>query len=35
MYYMDDDGFGMTNDEEVELIGYINRQGNVVKKFQI
>lgn len=34
-YYMDDDGFGMTNDEEVELIGYINRQGNVVKKFRI
>lgn len=33
MYYMDDDGFGMTPDEEVELIGSIDRQGNVVTKF--
>lgn len=35
MYYMDEDGYGMTPDEEVELIGYIDRQGNVVKKFRI
>lgn len=34
MYYMDEDGFGMTPDEEVELIGSIDRQGNVVSKFQ-
>ena len=34
MYYMDEDGYGMTPDEEVELIGYIDRQGNVVKKFR-
>lgn len=34
MYYMDEDGFGMTPDDEVELIGYIDRQGNVVSKFQ-
>lgn len=33
-YYMDEDGYGMTPDEEVQLIGYINRQGNVVTKFQ-
>lgn len=35
MYYMDEDGYGMTPDEEVELIGCIDRQGNVVKKFRI
>lgn len=34
MYYMDEDGFGMSDDEEVELVGHINRQGNVVTKFQ-
>lgn len=33
MYYMDEDGFGMTPDEEVELMGAIDRQGNVVTKF--
>lgn len=35
MYYMDEDGYGMTPDEEVELIGSIDRQGNVVKKFRV
>lgn len=34
MYYMDEDGFGMSDDDEVELIGSIDRQGNVVSKFQ-
>lgn len=33
-YYMDEDGYGMTPGEEVQLIGYIDRQGNVVSKFQ-
>lgn len=34
MYYMDEDGFGMTDDEEVEIYGFINRQGKVLVKFQ-
>lgn len=33
-YYMDEDGFGMTDDEEISLIGFIDRQGKVVKKFR-
>ncbi len=33
-YYMDDDGFGMTPDEEVEIYGFIDRQGKVVSKFR-
>lgn len=33
-YYMDDDGFGMTNDEEVAIYGFIDRTGKVVVKFQ-
>lgn len=32
-YYMDDDGFGMTDDEEVSLWGKIDRTGKVVEKF--
>jgi hypothetical protein len=31
-YYMDDDGFGMTDDEEVTLLGTIDRTGRVVEK---
>lgn len=31
-YYMDDDGFGMTDDEEVALYGTIDRTGRVVEK---
>ncbi len=34
MYYRDEDGFGMADDEEVEIYGFIDRQGNVVVKFQ-
>lgn len=34
-YYMDDDGFGMTDDEEVEIYGYINKDGKVVGKFRL
>lgn len=36
MFFMDEDGFGMeTGDDgiEVKIIGYIDRNGNVVKKF--
>jgi hypothetical protein len=29
---MDDDGFGMTDDEEVTLLGTIDRIGRVVEK---
>lgn len=35
MYYMDDDGFGMTDDEEVSLIGRIDREGRIVKWFSL
>ena len=31
-YYMDDDGFGMTDDEQVALYGTIDRTGRVVEK---
>ncbi len=33
-YYMDDDGFGMTDDEEIEIYGFIDKEGNVLVKFQ-
>lgn len=34
-YWMDDDGFGMTRDVEVEIYGYINKEGKVVGKFRL
>lgn len=34
MYYMDDDGYGMTDDEEVKVYGYIDRSGRVSAKFR-
>ena len=34
-YWMDDDGFGMTSDIEVEIYGYINKEGKVVVKFRL
>ena len=34
-YYMDDDGYGMTSDMEVEIHGYINKDGKVVGKFRL
>lgn len=34
MYYMDEDGYGMTDDEEIEIYGFIDRKGKVVVKFQ-
>lgn len=33
-YYMDDDGFGMTDDEEICIYGTIDRTGRVIKKFR-
>ena len=35
MYYRDEDGFGMTDDEEIKLYGAIDRKGKVVKKFTL
>ena len=32
-YYMDDDGFGMTDDEEITIYGYIDHKGKVASKF--
>lgn len=33
-YYMDDDGFGMTDDEEIEIYGFIDHNAKVVVKFR-
>lgn len=33
-YYMDDDGFGMTSDEEITVYGFIDAEMNVLVKFQ-
>ena len=33
-YYMDEDGYGMTDDEEVEIYGFIDTEGKVVVKFR-
>lgn len=33
-YYMDDDGYGMTSDEEVNIYGFIDKEANVIVKFQ-
>lgn len=35
MYYRDEDGFGITDDEEINLYGAIDRKGKVVKKFTL
>ncbi|MBQ9311273.1 MAG: hypothetical protein IJ222_10505 [Bacteroidales bacterium] len=34
-YYMDEDGYGMTDDEEIELVGAIDRTGKIVKRFTL
>ena len=34
MYYMDDDGFGMTPDEEYNIYGFIDRRGRVLSEFR-
>ena len=33
-YYMDEDGFGMTNDEEIEIYGLIDQKAKVIAKFR-
>lgn len=33
-YYMDDGGFGMTNDEEIEIYGFIDQNAKIVVKFR-
>ena len=33
-YYMDDDGFGMTDDQEIEIYGFIDQNAKVVVKFK-
>lgn len=33
-YYMDDDGYGMTADEEIEIYGFIDAKGKVLVKFK-
>lgn len=33
-YYMDDDGFGMTDDDEVSIYGYVDRNGKPLMKFR-
>lgn len=33
-YYMDEDGYGMTDDEEVNIYGFINTEGKVLVKFR-
>ena len=33
-YYMDDGGFGMTNDEEIEIYGFIDQNAKIVVKFK-
>lgn len=33
MYYMDEDGYGMTDDVEVTIYGFIDRKGKVLVKF--
>lgn len=35
MYYMDEDGYGMTDDEEVTLYGYIDRKGKPLIKLRV
>lgn len=33
-YYMDEDGFGMTSDEEITVYGFIDAEMNVLVRFQ-
>lgn len=33
-YYMDDDGYGMTDDEETDIYGFIDKEAQVIVKFQ-
>ena len=33
-YFMDEDGYGMTDDEEIEIYGFIDQKAKVVVKFR-
>ncbi|MCD8235182.1 MAG: hypothetical protein LUD00_00705 [Prevotellaceae bacterium] len=33
-YYMDEDGYGMTDDEEITIYSYVDRTGNPLVKFR-
>ena len=33
-YYMDEDGYGMTDDDEIEIYGFIDQNARVVVKFK-
>lgn len=33
-YYMDEDGYGMTDDEEITIYGFIDRRGRPLVKFR-
>ena len=33
-YYMDEDGYGMTDDEEIEIYGFIDQNAKIVVKFR-
>jgi hypothetical protein len=33
-YYMDEDGYGMTDDEEITIYGFIDQKAKVVVKFR-
>lgn len=33
-YFMDEDGYGMTDDEEIEIYGFIDQNAKVVVKFK-
>lgn len=33
-YYMDEDGYGMTNDEEITIYSYVDRAGKPLVKFR-
>ena len=35
MYYMDDDGFGMENDIEIQLMSYMDRHGRFICPFYL
>lgn len=35
MYYADEDGYGMTNDDEIIIHGYIDDRAQVVGKFKL
>lgn len=34
-YFMDEDGYGMTDDEEIELVGAVDHTGKIVKRFTL